>query len=484
MNILLATVAIAAAVWSVIALIRGSVFLSTAIFLAVTACFPAEFFAIDAGGLTWTLNRLWLVALLAQAAFAYRNGRINFGRIELLDISIGLFFTWLVARTITQPLGSTLPGHPPTLMHLIDGYFVPFLLYFILRSSQLEGKLLKPVFFLLVLLGLYFNLTAFLEIAKLWSLVFPKFIGDPSIGIHFGRARGPLLQSVRFGICLIACWIPIVIFGLWARPLSKASLVGMLVSLPLSFGAVFLTYTRSVWMGLAAVIGLLTLTLLNGVPRRFAIFGMMSGCVLIGLIKGPDLVAFKREFSAAETRESTYMRAAFAYVSIEMIKDRPVTGFGFNQFQVYNLPYLSDRSTDIRIESIRGYVHHNSYLSLLVDLGIVGFALYAFVVFTASRESWHLWRAIALPRWVRGLGLAALAVTAVHLIQMMFHEVSFSSVENGFLFAAYGLVLSAKRAYCYGAGYVDRVGDKGGRASDGGNRSSDDELDRRIPSPN
>ena len=91
------------------------------------------------------------------------------------------------------------------------------------------------------------------------------------------------------------------------------------------------------------------------------------------IVKGADLVAFKREYSAAETRESTYMRAAFAYVSLEMFKDRPVMGFGFNQFQVYNLPYLADRSTDIRVESIRGYVHHNSFLSVLVDLGIIGF---------------------------------------------------------------------------------------------------------------
>ncbi len=54
--------------------------------------------------------------------------------------------------------------------------------------------------------------------------------------------------------------------------------------------------------------------------------------------------------------------------------------FGFNQFQVYNRPYLADRSTELRLESIRGYVHHNSFLSLLVDLGLVGFVLYMAVL--------------------------------------------------------------------------------------------------------
>lgn len=142
------------------------------------------------------------------------------------------------------------------------------------------------------------------------------------------------------------------------------------------------------------------------------------------------------------------MRAAFAYVSLQMIKDKPVAGFGFNQFQIYNPPYLSDRSTNIRLESIRSYVHHNSFLSLLVDLGVVGFALYAFVGLAFVKQAWSVWRAQAIPEWARGLGLIALALTLVHLIQMAFHEVSFSSIENGFLFASYGLAVAAKRQFC------------------------------------
>jgi O-antigen ligase len=166
-----------------------------------------------------------------------------------------------------------------------------------------------------------------------------------------------------------------------------------------------------------------------------------------GLVLGPNLVAFKREYSAAETRESTYMRAAFAYVSVQMFKDRPVAGFGFNQFNIANRDYLSDRSTGIRVESIRGYVHHNSFLSLLVDLGIVGFSLFGLMLAGFVRESWMLWRSTGIPDWARGLGLIALCLTSVHLIQMAFHEVSFSSIENGVLFGSFGLVLAAKRKF-------------------------------------
>jgi O-antigen ligase len=449
MLVLLLPICLAFAVWAIIALVRGSVFLSIALFFVATICCPAEFFAFDAVGLTWTLDRFWFLALTAQVAMRWYRGEQDLKQLETTDIAIGLFFLWLVARTITQPLGSSLPGMPPTLMHLVNGYVIPFALYCFLRTSRLDPKAMRPAFVVLVLLATYLSITAIAELLKLWFLVYPKFIADPSISIHFGRARGPMLQSVRLGVALLACWAVFSVYTVWLRPNSRLCWASFLMGMPLAFAAVFCTYTRSIWMGLAFVIGLFVMLVLEGLPRRAAICAIMGCVVLVGIVKGPDLVAFKREYSAAETRESTYMRAAFAYVSFKMIKDRPVAGFGFNQFQVYNLPYLSDRSTNIRLESIRGYVHHNSYLSLIVDLGIVGFSLYAFVIMCCTREAWRLWRAVALPRWLRGFGLTALAITGVHLLQMAFHEVSFSTIENGFLFASYGLAVAARKQYCF-----------------------------------
>lgn len=449
MTFLVAIASVTLMVWAVIALVRGTVFLSTALFLVATCCFPAEFFAVDAGGLTWTLDRVWFLVLVAQATLVWYRGEQNFFRLEHCDVAVLLFFLWLVARTVTQPLGAVIPGQPPTLMHLVNGFFIPFVLYAILRTTKLDAEKLKSAWWVLAGLGLYLALTAFLEVGRVWGLVFPRFIADPDLGIHFGRARGPMLQSVRLGMCLLASWVSIAVYTVWMKPECRFRWAAFASASVLFSGAVYFTYTRSVWLGLVLCVAILTLLALQGMPRRVAIFGMAAGCMLIGAVKGPDLIAFKREFSAAETRESTYMRTAFAYVSIKMFQDRPVAGFGFNQFQVYNTPYLADRSTNIRLNSIRGYVHHNSFLSLLVDLGLVGIALYGFMALTLAAQAWTLWRAQAVPRWVRGLALIAFAVGGTHLIQMAFHEVTLSSIENSLLFAICGLVVAANQQYCY-----------------------------------
>ena len=228
-----------------------------------------------------------------------------------------------------------------------------------------------------------------MEIAKLWGWVYPRFIADPELGIHFGRARGPLLQSVRLGMCLLGCWAAAVIFTVWLRPRSKAAWVFLLATSPIYLAAVMATYTRSIWMGLGLVSGLLVVCCLSGWARRSLIVGGAMAAVLLASLAGPSLVAFKREYSEAETRESTYMRAAFAYVSWQMIKERPVAGFGFNQFNIAN------RSSSAIAAPRSGWsrfttMHHNSFLSLLVDLGLIGFRLFCLMMICFIRESWQL----------------------------------------------------------------------------------------------
>lgn len=412
---------------------------------------PAEFFSVDAGGLTWTLDRLWLMVILIQFAIQwYRNqtAPLNW---ETTDILLALFLLWLLARTVTQPLGISIKGQPPTLMHLINGYVIPVIIFGVFRFSKLDGKQMMPAIWCFGLLGAYLSWTAVFEMAHIWQFVYPKFIADPTLGIHFGRARGPMLQSVRLGVCLLAIATCLIVFTIWLHPKSKPMWLLASIMIPAHLLAIFLTYTRSIWMGAGLIAVLLIAGCLSGRLRRLAVVCIFAAGLMVVAIKGEDLIAFKREYSAAETRESTYMRASFAYVSFRMFEDRPIAGFGFNQFQVYNRPYLADRSTELRLESIRGYVHHNSFLSLLVDLGLVGLAFYSAVQIAFIRRAWSLWKCQEAPKWARGVAIASGAIIGSHLIQMSFHEVSFSTIENTLLFAAWGLTAACHRQFAKGA---------------------------------
>ena len=170
--------------------------------------------------------------------------------------------------------------------------------------------------------------------------------------------------------------------------------------------------------------------------------------LLVVAIKRDKLIAFQRDTTtAADTEQSTYMRASFAYVSWLMFQDRPLTGVGFGQFPQESIHYLGDRRTSLKLEQIRGYIHHNTYLSLLVELGIFGLLLNLAVFACWLTQAWKLWRDRQLPFWVRTHGLLFLAVIACHAIQMLFREVSYAPIENGLIFFIAGTTSSLFATY-------------------------------------
>lgn len=425
--------ALAAVVWAVAVVRYHDIVTGTAIFLICTSVFPPEFISAKIGGLSATVDRVWLCAIVGQFLYDAWNRRTRFRALAASDVWLFLFLVWLILRTILTPIGNEMIGQPSTVMHLLNGYLIPAFLFVLIRNSDLGPRTLWPAVAILLLFGIYLSLTAVLEVAKQWSWVYPQFIGDPKLGIHFGRARGPMLQSVRLGMCLNLCLALLWTFPIWIYSRERwAWLMAMLLT-PLFMLAILLTYTRSIWMGAGAIVIILLSTMLQGKVRTLILGTLFMSTVVGGLVLGPSLMAFKREYSEAETLESTRMRGAFAYVSVQMFKDSPITGFGFNQFQVYNRAYLDDRTTNIRLESIRGYVHHNSYLSLVVDLGLIGATLYLIAAICLIRNCWVIWIHPTASPLARSSAVLSFCVIAVHALQMAFHEVSFSSIENTIL---------------------------------------------------
>jgi len=278
----------------------------------------------------------------------------------------------------------------------------------------------------------------------MWAFVFPRYISDPELGIHFGRARGPMLQSARFGVYLIVCLTATWLTWGWR---SRLGLWGRLVAValvPLYVAAIYFTYTRSVWIGAGLAVFMGAAFLLHGRWRTLVLGGMIAASLLVLLAKGEQLVAFKREYSAAETRESTYMRASFSYVSWKMFQARPLTGYGFGQYTYENQPFLSDRSTSLHLESIRGYVHHNTLLSMLVEQGLVGLLVYLTVLIYWIRCGWQVWRNPKSETWMKAHSLLLLTTFAAHFLQLLFRDVSYSPVENALVFMLAGMAMNVR----------------------------------------
>jgi len=451
MFVILAILSGAALVWGLVLAVRGSVLTACLIYLVTVCCLGPYFLEFDVG-MTLSLDRVFFLALVAMAVIQWKLGAGDPKPFLPVDYALFAYIAVLAASTAWTVLRGY-DGEPPAIQHLINGYLIPLTIYLIARQSRLDERSLTRLTVGLAIFGGYLAIIGILEAAGMWAFVFPRYIADPEIGLHFGRSRGPMVQSVSFGVYLAvifaAAWLlfarreltPSLTLPALMRSLTLPALMAGLLA------AVFFTKTRTVWAAVGATILLLLWCTTRGRVRSVAIaFILLMGAVG-ALARSDALTGLKREGTVADTKQSTQMRASFTYVSWRMFLDRPLVGVGVGRFADEKLPYLADRNVDLTLEHIREYVHHNTYLAILTEAGLVGFALLLAVQALWLRTAWALARDAQAPRWMRAHGVLAMATMAIAAIQMIGHEITFTPIDHSLIFLVMGVAagLAAQR---------------------------------------
>ena len=449
MEILFLLAAALGVVWAAVVVVRLPLLLGALAYLVAASCFGHPFLQLELAGVTLTLDRLVLVLLVVAAVV---QGRIRgwlprpLGAAEWCLLAL---LGWMAASFLWPQAPAPRDDEPP-LHRYLQGYVIPAVLYFLGYHVPLSRRWLRHLAGFFLLFGAYLAWTALAEHQGWFALVFPRYIADPSVGLHFGRARGPMVQSVSFGLYLGTCLLALVTLAwAWRRGWVRRAVVLLAPGVLFGIGA---TLTRSVWLGTAAALGLVGWLRLPQRVRPWLLAGAAAGSLLLGTLFWEHLVAFQREGSATLTRESTSMRAAFAYVSWRMFLDRPLLGVGFGRFPEAKMPYLADRSPDLRLETIRNFAHHNTYLSILTETGLVGLSLYLALLVLWARAAV---RVIRLRRPdlpcadqqvpLAPYGVFVLAVLVLYAVQGMFHEVSYTPLDHALVFLLAGLLRQVDR---------------------------------------
>jgi len=282
---------------------------------------------------------------------------------------------WLLAVTVAYVIASALLSgtffDKGALLRLIDRVGVlPFVLFALAATIFPTPRHRSVLLGCLVAVGLYLALTSFFEVAGITALVFPRYISDPNIGIHVGRARGPFLEAVGNGTAIYIGLVAAVIASRtwrvrWQRNVAVATAI-------LCVAALLFTLTRSVWVG-SAVATLVTMLAHPGL-RRWVV-PVTVGAVLI---TATSLAAIPGLAERAQTRESQrgpiYDRLNLSRAALNMVEARPLTGFGWNRFTTVGTDYF--QQGDYPLTAGVGVVVHSAYLSHLAELGLVGTSLW------------------------------------------------------------------------------------------------------------
>lgn len=441
MTTILLLLAIPLALWALVFMFRAPLLAGCVLLLLVMNVFNHFFLRIEGGPVPLTLDRIVLACLVAMFFIQWRLGRTAAKPLDWGEYALFALVGWLVISTVTSEWRISTPDQTSPMWRLLAGYLIPLTLYWIARQAPLGERALNQTMAALACFGIYLAVVAVLEVTGQWGLVFPRHIADPKSGLHFGRARGPMLHAPTLGFYLT---VTLFMLWMWRQRMIRPLQLAVIALVPLFFLSMYYSYTRMVWIGAAAGVLVYLAMTLRGVWRPIILGGAVAALLVVGVAKWDSLLGFRREYTAADTRQSAYMRACFTYVSWQMFRDHPLVGVGFGQFPEAKKPYLSDRSTPLQLEVIRNEVHHNVFLSLLTETGLIGLALALLVFGRWTYNGWNLANRTDVPQWASAQGVLLVAVMATWVCHAMLREMSYGPEDHALLFFLAGIVSGLK----------------------------------------
>jgi len=431
---------VALSVWFIPMIERARLPMLGAIVLIIGTVFGPAFYSIN-GPLQVSIDRVLFVIVCIVAFFSLRGLTARIPQLNGSD--------WLVALYVGWVLVSTRRGDPPVgsspLGSWIFYVLLPAMMYGVVRVAKLKDIDLNRLEVVFLGLGLYLAITGFFESRGWYSLVFPRFIGDPTNWEFLGRARGPLLNPSANGILLT---VGLSIAAIRFLRAERAGKLGYGIATLFMMLGIYSTLTRSVWIG-----GFVALAIIfwQVTPRWTKALGLCTVILLAGFVAAglkDQLLRMKRDknLSAAESEKSVQLRPLLAIIAFEMMKDAPITGHGFGLYQEASKRYFSIRSYGMPLEVTRGYHQHNVLLSIAVNTGLIGLTLFTVLFVRWTRGGWQLSKNRQVTRLQQDAGILVVASLAGYFVGGMFQDVTIMPMINMYLFFFAGLIVNLIQA--------------------------------------
>ena len=277
---------------------------------------------------------------------------------------------WLLLAVAVYAIGSalfagTLFEREPLFALLDKLGIIGFLLFLVAPVAFATRRSRDGLLVCLIGLGLYLGITAVLERLDLRAFVFPRYINDPSVGIHFDRARGPFVEAAINGFALYTCLVAAAMgWARWPRPALRTLCA---VTIALCGLGVVLTLTRQVWV--AAAVATPVALLVTPGARRYVVPALVLGLVVVAAAF--TFVPGLQASASARTGDdrSVWDRLNSNRAAVHMLDEHPLVGTGWFTFQRDSGPYYTQAATYPLTTVPRP---HNVFLSNVSELGLVG----------------------------------------------------------------------------------------------------------------
>lgn len=353
----------------------------------ITSPLLHEHFNISGGGIpNITLDRIVLIALGLRLVLEWGNDAIEKTsapvRNRALFLAVGIY----VAAELVGSIRGVLPLKA-SLQYFLDRVLLPVSAFALARQFSMQqgisfsNRLMRT----LVWIGCYSIILELLRrYAGIETWLYPNgrtFVwGD----VPGSRAVGELYNPMIFGAVVLLCF-SVIVYGPgmgWEKR----------VSWPLGIAclwAIVITFTRSVWLSFAGVLGLMIIVGRERLKRTMLITTSSAMALALIMWSVPTVQTFL-EGRLSDTANVVF-RQEYALRALEMFAAQPIVGWGNGAFDAMNRTRVWDTYTNTYY--FRGDVGHNSFLLMLADRGLITFVPYGILIGYLVLRSIALYRA-------------------------------------------------------------------------------------------
>jgi O-antigen ligase len=287
-------------------------------------------------------------------------GAVDLRSFWLVDALPLLYLLYIAIRLYFFPSDFTGTESSPRAVYTAVG--IAIIGYYFAAFGETSSSFAVGVARALIWGGVFIALLGLVDAATGWNL-WNTTIGGSDLG-QVRRISSTLNGPVPLGTYLSAG----IAFGVaaltWKGPQSLRRPALFLI--PISIPVLYFTYTRGPIVGIAAVS--VAMTVVANRARWRSVFVLLTVCALV-LAAWSHLSSTKIYKDRLGVTETLTTREAIQRESVELLREKPLFGWGYNTFDQAKLT-LAKRETQI------DYItSHDTYLTVLVELGVVGLGL-------------------------------------------------------------------------------------------------------------
>jgi len=330
--------------------------------LSVSVLYPEIFISgmpLISTGSTSPLSLLLPVVFAGAAYIVWKQRReIHPGRVDLLVLSYG---GYLIIRNVVFSNNYT------TVKYVIYGLS----LYYLTSLLALKREnLLKIIGWTTIALIIVTALYGLVEYALQENIIYHKYImdavRDPRVGLH--RVGSTLAHPVPYAAFLIQALPFTILF--WASSHQRVTRAIVLAAALLGVMALFFTYSKGSWITVFIVVAAALIYTRGARIRKLVLPLLVVGTIVI-----IATVFFWQEImieNEARIESSVDDRMLTWGAALDGIDDHPLFGVGYRRGEEEITKHLAPDSYDTAI----GMPVDNYYLSLMLESGILGFAIW------------------------------------------------------------------------------------------------------------